>query len=46
MLVCKQDRLHLVVANPMHHTNSTAFTDWALRRPGTILHLFEAYTTK
>ena len=30
----------------MHHTNSTAFTDWALRRPGTHLHLYERYTTK
>jgi len=33
------------LANPLHHTNSTAFTDWALRRPGTHLHLFERYTT-
>lgn len=35
-----------ILVNPMHHTNSTAFTDWALRRPGTHLHLFERYTTR
>ena len=34
-----------VIVNPMHHTNSTAFTDMALRRPGTHLHLFPKYTT-
>ena len=34
-----------VIVNPMHHTNSTAFTDWALRRNNTHLHLFERYTT-
>ena len=31
------------VANPMHHTNSTAITDWSLRRPGTQLHLIARY---
>ena len=41
-----QGLLHLVVANPLHHTNSTAITDWALRRKGTVLHLFRSYTTK
>jgi len=35
-----------VIVNPMHHTNSTAFTDWALRRPGTHLHLIERYSTQ
>jgi hypothetical protein len=34
-----------LLVNPLHHTNSTAFSDWALRRPGTRLHLFERYTT-
>lgn len=34
-----------VLVNPLHHTNSTALSDWALRRPGTRLHLFERYTT-
>jgi len=34
-----------VLVNPLHHTNSTAFSDWAMRRPGSHLHLFERYTT-
>jgi acyl-CoA synthetase (AMP-forming)/AMP-acid ligase II len=35
----------VVVVNPLHHTNSTSFTDWMLRRPGATLHLFQRYTT-
>jgi acyl-CoA synthetase (AMP-forming)/AMP-acid ligase II len=35
-----------LVVNPLHHTNSTAITDWALRRPGTRLHLVERYSTQ
>ncbi len=38
-------RFATVVVNPLHHTNSTAVTDWALRRPGTHLHLMERYST-
>ena len=34
-----------VVVNPMHHTNSTAITDWCLRRPGATLHLVSRYTS-
>ncbi len=41
-----EDAFAPVVVNPMHHTNSTAFTDWALRRPGTRLHLIERYSTQ
>jgi acyl-CoA synthetase (AMP-forming)/AMP-acid ligase II len=41
-----QVKLRTVVVNPMHHTNSTSFTDWALRRPSCELHLFEKYTTQ
>jgi acyl-CoA synthetase (AMP-forming)/AMP-acid ligase II len=33
------------IVNPLHHTNSTAITDWALRRPNTHIHLIEKYTT-
>ena len=33
------------VANPFHHTNTTAITDWALRRPGARLHLMQRYST-
>ena len=35
-----------LIVNPMHHTNSTAITDWALRRPGTRLFLVERYSTQ
>lgn len=38
------DRFAAVVVNPLHHTNSTAITDWALRRPGSHLHLVERYS--
>jgi hypothetical protein len=34
-----------VVVNPMHHTNSTAITDWALRRMHCRLHLVQRYST-
>eukprot|EP00928_Gymnodinium_smaydae_P062401 TRINITY_DN46279_c0_g1_i1.p1 TRINITY_DN46279_c0_g1~~TRINITY_DN46279_c0_g1_i1.p1 ORF type:complete len:640 (+),score=129.68 TRINITY_DN46279_c0_g1_i1:65-1921(+) len=34
-----------VVTNPMHHTNSTAITDWSLRRPGARLLYVQKYTT-
>ena len=39
-------RLVAVVVNPMHHTNSTAITDWAIRKPGATLHLVQRYTTQ
>jgi len=29
----------------LHHANSTALSDWALRRTGAVLHLLEYYTT-
>ncbi|MHC4873319.1 MAG: AMP-binding protein [Planctomycetota bacterium] len=41
-----QDKFALCCVNPLHHTNSTAVTDWALRRPGTHLHLVERYSTQ
>lgn len=40
-----EDRFAALIVNPMHHTNSTAITDWALRRPGSHLHLVERYST-
>ena len=43
--IADTDRFSPVVCNPMHHTNSTAITDWALRRPGTQLHLLERYSS-
>ena len=39
-------QLVAVVVNPLHHTNSTSISDWAMRRPGTQLHLVQQYTTK
>jgi acyl-CoA synthetase (AMP-forming)/AMP-acid ligase II len=38
-------RFSVLIVNPLHHTNSTAITDWALRRPNTHIHLMEKYTT-
>lgn len=35
-----------VVVNPLHHTNSTSFTDWMMRRPKGQLHLLQKYTTR
>lgn len=37
--------LACVIINPMHHTNSTSFTDWALRRPRAKIHLVQRYST-
>lgn len=38
-------RLRALLANPLHHTNSTAIADWAMRRPRASLALVRAYTT-
>jgi len=38
------DSFAVVVVNPLHHTNSTAITDWAMRRPGSCLHLVQRYS--
>eukprot|EP01038_Epipyxis_sp_PR26KG_P010712 gene10712-14384_t len=35
-----------IIVNPMHHTNSTSITDWALRRPNSCIHLVERYSTQ
>jgi len=40
-----EDPLDLVVVNPLHHTNSSAITDWGLRRANTRIHLFSRYST-
>ena len=34
-----------IVVNPMHHTNSTSITDWAVRDEKSRLHLFSQYST-
>jgi len=40
-----EHRFAVLIVNPLHHTNSTAITDWALRRPNSHIHLLEKYTT-
>jgi len=35
----------LLLVNPLHHTNSSALSDWGMRRSGTIIHLIQRYTT-
>ena len=42
----KMNQFVPVAVNPMHHTNSTSITDWALRRPRTHLHLLDRYSTQ
>ena len=37
--------LDLLLANPLHHTNSSALSDWGMRRSGTIIHLLQRYAT-
>ncbi len=41
-----EDRFAVLAVNPLHHTNSTAITDWAMRRPGSQIHLIERYSTQ
>eukprot|EP00633_Aureoumbra_lagunensis_P006706 CAMPEP_0197309530 /NCGR_PEP_ID=MMETSP0891-20130614/8108_1 /TAXON_ID=44058 ORGANISM="Aureoumbra lagunensis, Strain CCMP1510" /NCGR_SAMPLE_ID=MMETSP0891 /ASSEMBLY_ACC=CAM_ASM_000534 /LENGTH=614 /DNA_ID=CAMNT_0042794647 /DNA_START=17 /DNA_END=1861 /DNA_ORIENTATION=+ len=44
-LCAKEKPIEIIAANPFHHTNSTATTDWALRKPNATLRLFQRYTT-
>ncbi len=37
--------LDLLLVNPLHHTNSTALSDWGMRRSGTKIHLLQRYST-
>lgn len=41
-----EDDFAVLIVNPLHHTNSTAITDWALRRPGSQIHLVERYSSR
>ena len=43
--LCETTPIDLFLVNPLHHTNSTALSDWALRRKGAVLHLLEYYAT-
>ncbi len=38
-------QLDLLLVNPLHHTNSSALADWAMRRSGAVIHLIERYST-
>ncbi len=40
-----RDKFGVLIVNPMHHSNSSAITDWALRRPGSHIHLVQQYST-
>jgi len=39
------DKFAVLIVNPLHHANSSAITDWAMRRPGTHIHLMSRYAT-
>lgn len=43
--ISPEDKFAVLIVNPMHHTNSTAITDWAMRRPGSHIHLLQRYST-
>jgi len=43
--VSKNTQLDLLLVNPLHHTNSSALSDWGLRRSGAIIHLIQRYST-
>ena len=44
--ITEQDHLALLIVNPLHHTNSTAITDWGMRRKGAEIHLIQKYSTR
>lgn len=37
--------LDLLLVNPLHHTNSSALSDWGMRRIGSRVHLVQRYST-
>jgi acyl-CoA synthetase (AMP-forming)/AMP-acid ligase II len=41
----EKGQIDILLVNPLHHTNSTAFLDWAMRRTGTKIHLLQRYST-
>ncbi len=43
--VSEKTGLDILLVNPLHHTNSTAFLDWGMRRRGTKIHLVQRYAT-
>lgn len=43
--VSEKTGVDILLVNPLHHTNSSAFLDWAMRRRGTRIHLVQRYAT-
>ncbi|MDI6727271.1 MAG: class I adenylate-forming enzyme family protein, partial [Smithellaceae bacterium] len=43
--LAKNEPLELVLVNPLHHANSSALSDWGMRRSGAVIHLLERYST-
>ena len=43
--VSETTKLDLFLTNPLHHSNSSAISDWGMRRSGTIIHLLQRYST-
>jgi len=41
-----EQQLVALLTNPLHHTNSTALADWAMRRPRARIALLRVYTTE
>jgi len=37
--------IDLLLVNPLHHTNSSALSDWGMRRPDALIHLMNRYST-
>jgi acyl-CoA synthetase (AMP-forming)/AMP-acid ligase II len=37
--------LDLLLVNPLHHTNSSALSDWGMRHSGAIIHMLQHYST-
>ena len=38
-------QIDILLVNPLHHANSTAFSDWGMRRSGIRIHLVQRYAT-
>jgi acyl-CoA synthetase (AMP-forming)/AMP-acid ligase II len=38
-------QVDLLLVNPLHHANSSALSDWGVRRSGAVIHLLSRYTT-
>jgi len=43
--VSETTQLDLLLTNPLHHSNSSAISDWGMRRKGTVIHLLQRYST-